>query len=84
MTREEAGKALDKAVEDWQRADEGEGLLMEYVLVTASHVARGDGSTATSVSFCCSDDLPLYRSIGLLDFALAQQRVEITRRDDDD
>lgn len=70
-----AAEALEAAIRDYIAAysDSG-GLLMEWVLVTAEHYAEGDAG-ATAVGHWCPVNQPLYRTLGLLDYATSRNRA---------
>lgn len=72
--RKAADDKFEDAVREYLKSFNGEGLLMDWVLVTAEHVIEEDGS-ATGLSVYVSSEQPLHRTVGLL--AYAQRRTDI-------
>lgn len=73
-----ADKNLEEAIDLVGKAYGEEGLLMEWVVVTANHTTDSFGKTYTSVDWFCSDDLPYYRTQGLLGFTLDRIKDHIS------
>lgn len=72
MTREEAGEALDRAVQDYIAAvfvDDGPVVLGKWVLVAHVDLLESDSDGYTQA---CSDGLALHERIGLLSYAKAR------------
>lgn len=76
-----ADEALTAAVETVNRAYYGEGgrLLTDYVVVFAEQSWDEDGDSVTAVGVNPRDgDLPIYKTIGLLDYALTRARQRLS------
>lgn len=63
-----ADRALEEAIDRMSKAYGEEGLLMEWVVITAHHIDDGEGGSATGIDYFASDDLPVYRMQGLIEF----------------
>ena len=63
-----ADRALEEAIDASAKAYGEEGLLIEWVVVAAHHLDDGN-DTFTSVNWTVSDGLPIYRLMGLINFA---------------
>lgn len=57
--------------------DYADGLLVDWILVTSQHMIPDDGGSATSLAIMVSRDQPLYRTVGLAQYAITktQQRL---------
>lgn len=64
-------EALENAIRQALRDQGGEGLLTEWVIVTASRGFEDDGRSYTEIGTIIPADLPAHHAIGLM--ALAQQ-----------
>ena len=53
------------------------GLLMDWIVVSAEHIAE-QGGTSTAVGIWGPDDQPIYRRAGLLKYATERIDLEIT------
>lgn len=67
----EAIDALEKAITEALREQGAEGLLTEWVIITASRGFEDDGRSYTEIGTIIPADLPAHHAIGLM--ALAQQ-----------
>lgn len=61
-----------------------DGLLIEWVLLTAQHHVNDDGTTSTSVGNYTQPGQPFHRSLGLLDYAQVRLRAHIAGNADTD
>lgn len=79
-----ADDALRQAIQDTLAAyGWGEGILTDWIVVTASQRFDDDGHAVTSVAKLVDEDIvPHYRLMGLLDQALTELRAEVTTPDD--
>jgi Mg2+/citrate symporter len=77
QAQEEFHEAINKYLEAQGYDD---GLLTEWVLVTAQHMIPSDGEgSATALMIHVSRELPLYRSAGLIQYALVKTEQAIKR-----
>ncbi len=78
MTPEEsaAHKRLEQAIEESRAASGVEGLLMDWIVVAAFHVASDEDEDWTTIDHVTSHNLPNYRILGLLDTAQTVYRRE--------
>lgn len=72
-----ADTAFEDAIRDLLAAYDAEGLLTEWVLVTASHIDDGTPTTTTAVGHWVPPAQPLHRSLGALDYAVTRLRAHI-------
>lgn len=72
-----ADTRFEAAVDELRSAYESEGLLVEWVLVTAAHIANDDGTSSTAVGHWVPPGQPLHRSLGTLDYATTRLRAHI-------
>ncbi len=56
----------------------GDGLLVDWMLVSAQHMITQDGS-ATSLSIVVSREQPVYRTAGLVQFAKTKTDAKLVR-----
>lgn len=56
----------------------GDGLLVDWMLVSAQHMIVDDGS-ATSMSIVVSREQPIYRTSGLIDYAREKTNQKLVR-----
>jgi hypothetical protein len=59
-----------------EETDSDTGLLTEWAMVTAQHVIT-EGGSGTSLSTIVSDELPVYRMLGLYDCGVAYTKVRL-------
>lgn len=74
--------ALEKfheAVEEYVRSSGGEGLVIDWMLVTAEHLVEEDGS-ATALATYVSREQSIYRTAGLVNYARIKIDNTIARR----
>lgn len=80
MTEKEASDQLEQAVRDWlhatNRDSEGTDYLTGWVLVS-EHASAAD-MDATVATITASDGMTLIRQLGILDYAQAVVRHEVT------
>lgn len=80
-----ADARFEEAIRDYLAAyGEGDGLLMEWVLLTSQHSSSDDGTTSTAVGNWVAPDQPLHRSLGLLDYQATRLRAHIAGNADTD
>lgn len=73
-----ADEKLGKAIEEYLEAQgHTDGLLIEWLLVTAQHIPLDDGGSATGVGVYVDSDQAIYRSIGLAHYAVKVVESEI-------
>ena len=73
-----ADEALEEAIRLHLAAyDEGDGLVMEWVLLVTQHLDDGSDSTATAVSRWVRAGQPIHRTMGLLDYGLTRLRATV-------
>lgn len=69
----DANDKLEEAIKEYMEAHEhNEGLLVDWVLVTAQHFDEGDGNTATANAIYGPPNQRLYHALGLLDYAIVK------------
>lgn len=72
-------RRLAQAIEAVARYEEAEGVLTEWVVVTATERFDDDGTKLTQIcTLLPADHVPYHRVMGLLDYALSLKRAEIT------
>lgn len=75
MTKDEARENLEKAIQEYIECidsyQEDPGLLMDWVLVTAHHIADEEGE-GTANGIYTGKSQPLYRTAGLVQYALVK------------
>lgn len=67
-----AFRRMVEAIEDFERAqaeDVGGSILVDWLLVTASHFDPGDGTSGTAYGLFGPDELPAHRVMGLIEYA---------------
>lgn len=83
---ERAWSRMVEAIEDFERAqsatDVGGSILVDWVLVTASHFDQGDGSSGTAYGLWGPLELPAHRLLGLLEYGVhkATARIDASER----
>jgi hypothetical protein len=80
IEQREADAALTAAVEAVNRAYYGEDgrLLTDYIVVFAEQSWDNEGEQVTAVGVSPRDgDMPIYRTLGLLDYALTRARQRL-------
>lgn len=76
--RKEADEKLEEAIKEYMEAnDHGEGLLVDWLLITAQHFDEGDGSTATANAIYGPPHQRMYHALGLLDYATIKIRRSV-------
>lgn len=76
----EAEETFDQAVRDYLEAlDYGDGLLVDWLLVTAQHIVEDDGSSSTGQAIHVSREQPLYRTSGLARYAMKKTDARMER-----
>jgi hypothetical protein len=81
----DAYQRLSQAVEDVSQLEGSEGVLTEWVIVTAWQRYDNDGDGITQVVTLLPDGgggVPYHRMMGLLDYALTRCRAEIFKDDE--
>lgn len=79
-----AWAGLEQAIEKFL-ADLGQpGLLMDWALVTHKLVANDDGSNDMSTTYVGSEFQPMYRTLGLFEYAAETVRQDMRRGNDGD
>lgn len=61
-----AVRVVQKAIEEALVLEELDGVLMDWIVLTAQHRVEDDGSTTTRMVHYVPDEQPLYRTVGLL------------------
>lgn len=78
----EADEKFEKAIEEYLgEIGYGDGLLIDWIMVTAQHIPHEDGSTGTSLSILTSPHQSVYRSIGLARYAVHKTEGSLHRTD---
>jgi hypothetical protein len=75
-----AYQRLEDAIKEVARIEEAEGVLTEWVVVTAFQRYDDEGDALTQVGTLLPDGgghVPYHRMMGLLDYALTRCRAEI-------
>jgi len=77
--KKEAYARLEEAVREVNEIEGFKGLLIEWMVLTASHSCDADGTGITSVGYLLPEmtSTPYYRLLGLIDFAQVMLRKEI-------
>lgn len=80
--RDRAFARLVEAIEDFDRASGDGSLLVDWVLVTSSHLDTGDGGSATAYGLWGPIELPAHRLLGLIEYGAfkARARIEASER----
>lgn len=60
----------------------GDGLLIDWLMVTAQHIPHEDGSTGTSLSILVSPQQSVYRGIGLARYAVYKTEKSLDRTEE--
>ncbi|MGW3144870.1 hypothetical protein ACWDG1_09345 [Streptomyces sp. NPDC001177] len=79
--RADAYQRLEAAIQDVARLEGAEGVLLEWVVVTAHQHYDDDGDPQVQVGQWVpggGDHVPYHRLLGLLDYATTMRRHEIT------
>jgi len=75
----DAYNRLEKAIGDVSRIETFEGVLTEWVVVTSYQRYGDDGKAVVQIGRLVSDGTaPYHRVMGLLDYAQALYRAEVT------
>lgn len=60
---------LEDAIKEYQASrGHDDGLLVDWVLITAQHIPEADGESLTANAVYCPSHQPLYRMSGLLKY----------------
>lgn len=79
----EADEKFHKAVEEYLgEIGYGDGLLIDWLMVTAQHIPHEDGSSGTSLSILTSSQQSVYRSIGLARYAVYKTEKSLERTEE--
>lgn len=76
-----AYRELDEAIAKLHRVFADPGLLVEWVVITTLTDPRDDGSDRVSTSWFGSSNQPMYRALGLVEYAGTIIRDRITDYD---
>ena len=82
-----AYQRLADSIDEVVRLEGAEGVLTEWVLVTATQRFDEDGDGLTQVGITLPDgggQVPYHRVMGLLDYALTRYRAEIADAERDE
>lgn len=60
----------------------GDGLLIDWLMVTAQHIPHEDGSTGTSLTILTSPQQSVYRAIGLARYAVYKTEKSLDRTEE--
>lgn len=80
--RDRAFARMVDAIEEFDRSSGDGSLLVDWVLVTSSHIDTGDGGSATAYGLWGPLELPAHRLLGLLEYGQhkARARVDASER----
>ena len=80
--RDRAFARMVEAIEDFDRSSGDGSLIVDWVLVTSSHIDTGNGGSATAYGLWGPLELPAHRLIGLLEYGShkARARVDASER----
>lgn len=81
----DAYERLDQAIREVTRLEEWDGLVTDWVVVAANQYFGDDGHGMTSVGQLLpngGDTVPVYRVMGLLDFAHSAYKNSVATPDD--
>jgi len=81
----DAYERLDEIIREVVRLEEWDGLVTDWVVVAANQYFADDGRSMTSVGQLLpggGDSVPVYRVMGLLDFAHSAYQTSVTTPDD--
>ncbi len=84
MRSPEEQEAIDKfeeAVREYTRFYEVEGLIIDWLLVTAEHIAEDDGGSSTGLAMYVSPTQSIYRTSGLANYAKIRVDENMSRRE---
>lgn len=75
----QAYQALEAAIQNVAQLEGAQGVLLEWVVVTAHQHYADNGDTKVQIGQWLPDgiDVPYHRVMGLLDYALTMRRGEI-------
>lgn len=78
--RKAAYGRLAEAIRDVSQLEGAEGVITEWVVVTAHQHYDDDGDTRVQIGQWMpdGDEVPYHRVMGLLDYALTLRRAQIT------
>lgn len=80
---QEAQEKFEQAIKEYlESQDFGDGLLIDWIMVTAQHIPKEDGSSATTLSILTSPQQSIYRSIGLARYAVHKTEGNLSRIDE--
>ena len=82
-----AYQRLADAIDEVARLEGAQGVLTEWVLVTATQHYDEDGDGLTQVGITLPDgggQVPYHRVMGLLDYALTRYRAEVADAEGDE
>lgn len=85
--KKDAYQRLAEAVDEVVRLEGAEGVLTEWVLVTATQCFDEDGDGLTQIAITLPDgggQVPYHRVMGLLDYALTRYRAEVAEAERDE
>ena len=83
--KEKAEEKFENAIREYLEAHEyGDGLLIDWMMVTAQHIPHEDGSSGTSLTILTSPSQSVYRSMGLARYAVVKTEKAVARRLGDD
>lgn len=77
---DELEQAIARVRESEDFASPGE-VLTEFVVVTAHHSIDDDGDSVTAITQLHRDNMPIHRTLGLLDYAATRVRKTIATDD---
>lgn len=78
--RKMAEENLEEAIKDFlATCGHDEGLLVDWMLVTAHHIDSGDGDTWTANGIYGPREQPIYRAAGLVTYAQIKVSQKLNR-----
>lgn len=79
---QEAQEKFEQAIKEYlETIDFGDGLLIDWIMVTAQHIPHEDGSSGTTLSILTSPQQSVYRSIGLARYAIHKTEGSLNREE---
>lgn len=79
QSKEEAREKFEAAIKEYLESQgHGDGILTEWLLITAQFVAHAEGGSSTATMINVSREQPMYRSAGLIEYARIKTMEALT------
>lgn len=77
MTTPDPGDILDAAIREYLRATGNEGVVVDWVVLATQQFYDENGGGYTATNNIVPPNQPLYRSLGLIEYAAARVRAQV-------